>query len=170
MRPYLAGAIGGLIGGVVVSAVMIGGRQSGLLHKTLGEHTEDWMDRKMNARHLLGDAGTTVVEQINHLAASSAFGAGYGASLEALPHQAPLKSGAIFGAGLYTTAIGGIAPLLGITRGEHREPPAVVAQRLGLHVLFGVVTAYATDALMKVSTRRALQDRLPEKLRRIGAF
>lgn len=169
MRPYLAGAIGGLIGGVVVSAVMIGGRQAGLLHKTLGEETEDWMDRHANARHYLGEAGTTAVEQINHLAASAAFGAGYGASLPSLPDQ-PLKNGAIFGAGLYTTAIGGIAPLLGITRGEHREEPAVIAERLGLHVLFGVVTAFATDAVLRFVKRRESQDGQPERLRRIGAF
>lgn len=169
MRPYLAGAIGGLIGGIVVSAVMIGGRQAGLLNKTLGEHTEDWMDRKADARHYLGETGTTVVEQLNHLAASAAFGAGYGASLPTLPDQ-PLRNGAIFGAGLYTTAIGGIAPLIGITRGEHKEPPAVIAQRLGLHVLFGVVTSYATDAILRTVRNREGRGRLPESLRRIGAF
>jgi hypothetical protein len=50
--------------------------------------------------------------------------------------------------GLYAVAIGKIAPAIELTRGENREPDHVQAQRLGIHVLFGVITALATDAML----------------------
>ena len=54
----------------------------------------------------------------------------------------------MFGAGLYAVAIGKVAPTTELARGENREPEGVQAQRLGIHVLFGVLTALATDAMM----------------------
>jgi hypothetical protein len=52
-------------------------------------------------------------------------------------------------AGLYVTNIVGVAPLIGLTSGERREPPAIILQRLATHVLFGVATAMATEALAR---------------------
>ena len=60
----------------------------------------------------------------------------------------PIAAGALFGAGLYAVAIGKVAPQIKLTRGENREPDAVQARRLGVHVLFGVLTALATDAML----------------------
>jgi len=51
------------------------------------------------------------------------------------------------GAGLYAVNIAGIAPVLGITQGERNAPNPVRAQRLGMHVLFGIVTALVADGL-----------------------
>ena len=55
--------------------------------------------------------------------------------------------GAIYGAGLYVTNIAGIAPLIRLTNGERNTSTPVRAERLGLHVLCGVVTAIVTDQL-----------------------
>lgn len=55
--------------------------------------------------------------------------------------------GTLYGAGLYAVNIAGIAPLLGMTQGERNAPMDVRAQRLGMHVLYGVVTALVADGL-----------------------
>jgi hypothetical protein len=65
----------------------------------------------------------------------------------------PVAAGALFGAGLYAVAIAGVAPRIGLTQGEDREETSVALQRLGLHVLFGVITALVVDALAPI--RRA---------------
>jgi hypothetical protein len=130
-----------------MSGVMGLGRRSGFLHRTLAEHAENWLDDNFAMRHRIGSVGVTIAEQSNHLAASAVFGAVYGAARPYLDVP-PLVAGALFGAGLYATNIVGVAPLIGLTRGEDREPYGVVVQRFGMHVFFGVVTAVATEALI----------------------
>jgi hypothetical protein len=66
---------------------MVRGRRAGLLHKTLNELAEDWLDKRFDARRRIGTAGTTVMEQADHLAASAVFGAAYGrCDTIAIPH------------------------------------------------------------------------------------
>lgn len=149
MRAYEAGAVAGLIGGAVMSLAMWLGRRAGLLEKTLAEDTEDWLDRHFHTRAAIGDRGTTALELGNHLAGSAGFGLGYEALRPALGGTPPVLAGALYGAGLYALAIGGVAPLLGITQGEQNAPAPVVAQRLGMHILYGVVTALAFEGLSR---------------------
>jgi hypothetical protein len=151
MRNTTAGAIGGVVAGVIVSGVMAIGRDAGLLHKTLADHASDWLDRRFNTRDWAGEDGTQALEQGNHLAASAAFGAVYGATRPLTQSVPPVAAGALFGAGLYAVAIAGVAPRIGLTPDEDAE--TVALQRLGLHVLFGVITALVADALAPV--RRA---------------
>ncbi|MFC4168479.1 hypothetical protein [Teichococcus aestuarii] len=146
IRWMVAGLLGGLAGGVATSVAMKGGRHAGLLHDTLDRRGEDWLDRMAGARGRLGEAGTTLLEQSGHGMASLAFGAGYGALRAQLPHGSPALLGAAYGAGLYAVGIAGIAPRLGITEGERRAGPALAAQRLGMHVLFGLATALVAEA------------------------
>ena len=147
MQRLIAGAMSGLAGAVVMSATMALGRRAGWLHPTLAEDSERWLDRTVGMTRRIGAAGTTAVEQGNHLTA----GAGFGALLAALPPGLgglpPALAGALYGAGLYAVNIAGVAPLLGITEGEQNAPPAQAAERLGLHLLFGVVTAVTLAAL-----------------------
>ena len=149
MQHLIAGALGGLIGAVAMDAVMVGGRRAGLLHTTLAEDSERWLNRTLGTDRRIGRAGTTAVEQANHLAAGAGFGALFAALRPALGGLPAAAAGALYGAGLYAVNIAGVAPLLGITRGEQNAPPAQAAERFGLHVLFGVVTAVALDALAR---------------------
>lgn len=57
MRNIAAGAVGGVIAGALVSGVMLGGRKAGLLHKTLGEQAEGWLDRDLDSRRHPGETG-----------------------------------------------------------------------------------------------------------------
>ncbi len=74
MRATSAGVIGGLAAGVAMSVAMVLGRRAGLLHETLAEHSEDWLDRTMGTRRRIGEGGTAAVEEANHMAAAAAFG------------------------------------------------------------------------------------------------
>lgn len=147
MNRIEAGMIGGLVAGLATSLAMVMGRRAGLLQKTLAEDAEDWLDSTASTRRHLGETGTHLVEQVNHMAASAAFGAGYGVLRERFPEPDPWLLGALYGGGLYAINIAGIAPLIGLTEGEHRAGPSLRAERLGIHVLYGVGTALVADAL-----------------------
>lgn len=55
--------------------------------------------------------------------------------------------GALYGAGLYAANVAGVAPSLGITEGKWNAPTAQAAERLGLHLLFGVAAAVTLNTL-----------------------
>lgn len=147
MRNITSGVLAGVAGAMAMGATMVLGRKAGLLHQTLDQDSEEWLDRNFSTRRYLGKAGTTAVEQGNHLAAGAAFGALY----SQLPKTRlpSVLAGALYGAGLYTANIAVAAPVLGITDGEHKAPLAQALERFGLHVMFGVVTALGVDALRK---------------------
>ena len=147
MRGPTAGIIGGLAAGLAMSLAMEFGRRAGLLHKTLAENAEDWLDRAADTRAQIGEGGTRTMEQANHMAAAAAFGFGYSFVRERVPAVPAWVLGTLFGVGLYVINIAGIAPLIGLTEGEQNAPAPVRAERLGLHVLYGVLTAIVADEL-----------------------
>jgi hypothetical protein len=153
MRNSTAGAIGGVVAGVILSGVMAVGRDAGLLHEMLADRAGDWLDGRFGTREWAGDDGAQALEQANHLAASAAFGAVYGATRPLTRSVPPVAAGALFGAGLYAVALAGAAPGIGLSDGEDYEPGAVALQRFRLHVVFGVISAVVADALAPI--RRA---------------
>ncbi len=150
MRNTTAGAIGGVVAGLIVSGVMAIGRDAGLLHSTLADHASDWLDRRFNTRDWAGEDGTEALERGGHLGASAAFGTVYGATRPLTQSVPPVAAGALFGAGLYAVAIAGVAPTIGLIPDDDHPADTVALQRLGLHVLFGVITALVADALAPV--------------------
>ena len=50
MRYQIEAAMAGIAAGVLISGVMVLGRRTGLLHKTLAEEAEDWLDRAVSLR------------------------------------------------------------------------------------------------------------------------
>jgi uncharacterized membrane protein YagU involved in acid resistance len=148
MHTSTAGAIAGVIGGAVMAGAMSAGRRTGVMAPSLAELAEDWLDRRFGTRRKIGEAGTSVLEQLNHVAASGVFGIVYARGRRHFRSLAPLAAGALFGTGLYALNIGGIAPLIGLTHGEWKVPPQTALQRLGTHILFGVVTAVIADSLI----------------------
>ena len=148
MRNSTAGLLGGMAAGMIVSGVMTFGRDLGLLQNTLADAAEDWLDQRFDTRARGGEEGTQALEQVNHLLVSGLFGAAFGLTRPLTRAVPAIAAGALFGAGLYAVAIGKVAPQIKLTRGENREPDHVQAQRLGIHVAFGVITALAADAMM----------------------
>lgn len=147
MQRQTAAMVGGIIAGVVTSAVMFAGRKTGLLTRTLDRDAVDWIDEKTGSREVIGDTGTSVVEFVNHLGASAAFGAGYAKIRDLAPTVPPAALGALYGTVLYAVNIGAIAPVLGITQGEVQAGPRKAGERWGIHVLQAVVTAVVAERL-----------------------
>lgn len=147
MQAVLAGLLGGLAGGLATTVAMKAGYRSGLLHETLDRKGENWLDRIAGTRALVGQPGTAAMEQTGHMGASAALGLGYAALREVFPDTPPALLGSAYGAGLYAVNIAGIAPLIGLTEGEVRAGPGPAAQRLAMHVLYGLVTAVVAESL-----------------------
>lgn len=147
MQRQKAAIVGGLIAGVVTTAVMVAGRKSGLLTKTLDRDAVDWIDRLTDSRAVIGDSGTSVVEFANHLGASAAFGAVLPTLQDMAPSLSPVALGTLYGTALYAVNIAGIAPVIGITEGEVKAGPRKAAERWAIHVLQAVVTAVVAERL-----------------------
>lgn len=152
MERTRAGIAGGLIAGAAISLAMALGARTGWLHKTLSEDAVDWLDRLADTRQRVGSTGTIALEQTNHMMAAGAFGLGYSLLRDRLPRVPYPLLGLGYGATLYAVNIAGIAPLIGLTEGEHNASNPLRAERLGVHLLFGVVTALATEALSSTSS------------------
>lgn len=153
MQSTKAAIVGGLIAGVVTTAVMVAGRKSGLLTKTLDRDAVDWIDRMTGSRKIIGDTGTSVVEFANHLGASALFASALPTLREAAPSLSPVALGTLYGAALYAVNIGGIAPVLGITEGEVRAGPRKAAERWAIHLLQAVVSAVVAEQLTSASEK-----------------
>jgi hypothetical protein len=147
MQKYKAAIAGGLVAGLVTTAVMVAGRKTGVLTKTLDRDAVDWIDDLTGSRAVIGDAGTSVAEFANHLGASAAFAAALPTIQRAAPSLSPAAIGVLYGTALYVVNIAGIAPVLGITEGEINAGPRKAAERWAVHVLQAFVTALVAERL-----------------------
>ena len=143
-----AGAMGGLAGGLLVSAVMLlkqaaTGRPSDLVQlqrKLVSPRVPSWAQ---------GDAGLQEEGTAHggHLALSAASGALYGVLKPAgVP---PVEAGLAFGMGFLALAYGGAGPALGLTPPPTRDTPANTVQHVMLHALFGVAAALVTERVLR---------------------
>jgi hypothetical protein len=147
MQRYKAALAGGLVAGLVTTAVMVAGRKTGVLTKTLDSDAIDWIDDLTGSRAVIGDAGTSMVEFAHHLGASAAFAAVLPTIQRAAPSLSPVTIGVLYGSALYVVNIAGIAPILGITEGEIEAGPRKAGERWAIHVLQAVVTALVAERL-----------------------
>jgi len=149
VQKYAAAVVGGMIAGLVTTSVMVAGRKSGALTKTLDRDAVDWIDRVTDSRAVIGDTGTSVVEFVNHLGASAAFAAALPALRKAFPTLSPVTLGTLYGTALYAVNIGAIAPVLGITEGEVKAGPRKAAERWAIHIIQAVVSAVLAEQLSR---------------------
>jgi hypothetical protein len=147
MQRNQAAIVGGLIAGLLTTAVMVAGRKSGALTKTLDRDSVDWIDRMTGSRKLIGDAGTSAVEFANHMGASAAFAVALPALRKLAPSLSPVALGTLYGTALYAINIGCIAPVLGITEGEVRAGPRKASERWAIHVIQAVASAVIAERL-----------------------
>jgi hypothetical protein len=147
MKQYKAALVGGLAAGVLTTLVMVSGRKSGVLTKTLDRDAVDWIDKLTGSRALIGDTGTSIVEFANHLGASAAFAVALPTLRKLAPTLSPVALGTLYGTALYAVNIGCIAPMLGITQGEVAAGPRKAAERWAIHVVQAVVSAVLAERL-----------------------
>lgn len=145
MSDIVAGAIGGLAAGTVLTAFMVVGSRAGLLEDPLPQKVERWSEDRLGVHERSSPREEEVVGQTGHLLASAALGALCGALR---PRRGSVvREGPLFGVGLYALALAGLGPALGITRGPQDVPMTVNARRLMMHTVFGTVTAAVTEQL-----------------------
>lgn len=147
------GLVGGLAGGLLTSGMMLAGELRDGAPSDL-TRLERRTAQRLGLPHRGVDADATAGEQVvghaGHLALSALAGAAYGAICN--PHRSTIAQGAAFGLGFYALAYGVIGPALGVVKAPWQDTPASVAQRAGIHALFGVVTAVVAG---RVAGRRS---------------
>ena len=149
-RKVVAGAVGGLAAGALLSALF------GAMEAAAGEPS-DLVKLKRRAGRAMGraesrdraraGAGEEAASHGGHLALSMAAGAAYGA---AKPDGAsPLVAGGVFGAGFYALAYGVAGPALRITPPLRTDASSSAVRHGLVHVLFGVMTAVVADRVAR---------------------
>ena len=147
LRQAMSGAIAGLAGGLLLSAIMLG------MEAATGEPNElVRLQRRSIARLARGrdegtpsGAGEQVTSHGGHLALSAGAGALYG--LTRPVSTSPWVGGAGFGTGFYALAYGLLGPALGVTPPLWKDKLASIAQHGGFHLVFGLVTALLTPRI-----------------------
>lgn len=152
-RGIVAGTLGGLAAGAVLTAAMIGSQAAGL------DEADDMVRIGRRAGERLGvgrrrlDERPSVQEEAAvqgaHLALSAALGALYGAMHRRIGLPT-VVSGLALGLGFYPLAFGVAGPLLGVTEKPWEAEPRLLGQRAALHAVFGIVTALVTKQLARV--------------------
>ena len=149
-RKVVAGAVGGLAAGALLSALFLGmegasGEPSDLvkLKRRIGR----MVGRAEHRDRARPGAGDQAASHGGHLALSLAAGAAYGA---AKPSAAsPLVAGSVFGAGFYALAYGVLGPALRITPPLRTDNSSSGVRHGLVHVLFGVTTAIVADRVAR---------------------
>lgn len=147
----LAGAVGGLAGGMMMMVVMTMGKKTGMIDRPLPLRVEQWAEEQAGVTEKTGAREEEVLSQGMHLVYSALQGAGYGALRAALDAPA-IPSGPLYGLGTYGLNLGAILPALDLTKGPANEEPMTVGRRMMMHVAFGMVTGLVSE---KVRARLA---------------
>jgi hypothetical protein len=150
-----SGAVGGLAGGLLVSAIL-------LIKQALTRRPSDLaqLQRKLMPAYApswLADGPDPWEESAahgGHLGLSVASGALYGALKPAAAD--PVTSGLVFGAGFLALAYAGAGPALRLTPPPWRDTRANNLQHAVVHALFGITTAVVAD---RVTRRLARSER-----------
>lgn len=148
MNPVIAGAIGGFVGTVPMTAVMELG------HRALPERERYPLHPRLITTRLAHDAG--MVGQLDdndwarvslgaHFAYGAAMGALYGA-VAGLPGPAGLK-GLVHGLGVWGGNYLGLLPALGILSPATEHPPRRTAVMIAAHLVWGAVVGAVVERL-----------------------
>ncbi len=142
MDDIVAGAIGGLAAGLMMSAVMTAGKQTGMIEEPLPLKFERKFEEAagLEEQERPGPTQAMVLSQAEHLLFSAALGAGYGV-LNGMLDLPPIPTGPLYGLGIYTLMLGGVGPALDVTAGPWNEAPQTAGRRVMMHAVYGMVTA-----------------------------
>lgn len=149
----VSGAAGGLAGGAVMTAVMIGGKTSGLIPDPLPLKFERNFEQRLGMGGRISAAPQAGLALGQHLLISATFGALYGVIQSALRVR-PLPAGPLYGVAVYGLMLGAVGPALGATRTPLETERTTTARRLMMHAVFGTVTALVVDRLHRSRSGR----------------
>ncbi|MDQ4079011.1 MAG: hypothetical protein M3220_22560 [Chloroflexota bacterium] len=145
----VTGAIGGLAGGMMMTAFMTGATKAGVIDETLPHKVEQYAEEQLDQQEQTDLTQERAFAQGGHLVYSAALGALYGALRHSMDDPPPLPTGPAYGLGIYAINLLGIGPQLGITRRPWNEEPTTVGRQIMMHAMFGAVTALAQEELLQ---------------------
>ena len=140
----IAGMIGGLAGGLVMSPVMVVGKATGMIEEPLPLKFERDQEERLGVAQQTDPGQEQALALGEHLLFSAALGAGYGALYGSLGLR-PLPAGPLYGLGIYALTLGTAGPSLGVTPGPWNQEPLTVGRQLMMHVVYGAVTALVAE-------------------------
>lgn len=145
---FVAGAIGGLAAGLIMTAFMTAAKETGMVEQPVPLKFERAFEEAVGVEQRVGPTQTMVLSQAEHLIFSAALGAGYGVLRGSLGLPA-LPTGPLYGLGVYALMLGGAGPMLGVTRGPWNEAPITAGRRMMMHLMYGTVTALVADRVRR---------------------
>ncbi|MDP9311452.1 MAG: hypothetical protein M3R24_11310 [Chloroflexota bacterium] len=140
----VAGAVGGLAAGLVMTAFMTAGKQTGMIEEPLPLKYERKLEDLAGIEQRPGETQAMVLSQGEHLLFSAALGAGCGALSAALDLPA-IPAGPPYGLGVYALMLGAVGPAMDITAGPWNEEPLTAGRRVMMHLVYGTVTAVVAE-------------------------
>jgi hypothetical protein len=143
-----AGVVGGLAGGMVMTAAMMVGKQTGMIETPVPLQIERELEERAGVAYRTDAGEEQVLALGEHLLISVAFGAGYGAFQSTLNLPA-LPTGPLYGLGVYALNLGGVGPALDLTPGPWNEEPMTVGRRMMMHAVYGMVTAFVFERVRR---------------------
>lgn len=147
----LKGALAGLTGTVAMTLalrrvfprVLPRPARRGFLPATVTQGLE----RKLTGRRRLSDHSRRVATIPLHYAFGSGAGVGYGLLRAGAYRVHPALLGAGWGLAVWATSYQGWIPAAGLARAESERPAAQRVVPIAAHLLYGIATAYAFEAL-----------------------
>ena len=105
------------------------------------------LERKLTGRRRLSDHQRRGVTVPMHYAFGAGAGLGYGLLRAAAHRTPPALLGSAWGLAIWITSYQGWIPALGLARAESERRPAQRVVPVLSHLVFGIATAYAFEAL-----------------------
>lgn len=136
----LLGAIAGLVGTMAMTVAM------NRLHRRLSEAEQYPLPPREITETILIDGPDEAVKDVS-TAAHFLYGAATGSIIAAVRPRAGVVAGAAYGVGVWGASYFGWVPALGILRPANEHPPRRNALMIGVHVVWGAVTALSLREL-----------------------
>ena len=144
----VAGAVGGLAAGLIMTAVMTAAKQTGMVEQPLPLKFERSFEEMAGVEQRPGPTQAMVLSQGEHLLFSAALGASYGLLSASLDLPA-IPAGPLYGLSIYAIMLGGVGPMLDVTAGPWNEEPMTAGRRMMMHLMYGTVTAVVADRVRR---------------------
>jgi hypothetical protein len=172
IRPGLArrviyGAVGGLYGAGAMTAMRLGTRRAGIIHKMVPRAVEEWVTHRVEAEPPGGSPGHFVTDQLLHLAYGVTWGGLAACTLFGGSRRRHLGTGAAFGLGLWAIGSPALLPLLGVARPAWKSSVAENVTNIAAHVLFGLTVQVLTEEAARQGKRRPTSD-AARRMTRVG--
>lgn len=149
LNGMVAGALGGVVSSLVMTAIRAGEKRAGIIVDTPPEEVHHWLEERSETVRTPDPKEDRALSEVWHLGYGAGLGAVYGALQSELDLE-PFPSGPLYGLGVYALSLGAIGPALNMTDAPWDEsPPATTPARIVDHLLFGAITAVITEQILE---------------------